>query len=455
MPDKFNKPFLYILRSLVYLKRAAFWAGRYLWSFLAYLSKIFRQTIGFRLFKLKFKWQKSSGNLSFSFKNHLWALLGKRGFLQILIFIIIFIILVPHTKLYARNTTQIPGRETLLYKIIGPGEQDFPLEEVNMDYTALKTKATDSWRNGSISAQSITLNNNGTIVNQNIASTGAGGSALIKPNIISGGSLTTEPDNSRDAVAIYTVQPGESIGTIADRFGVSITTILWANNLTIRSYIRPGDQLKILPTSGLIHKVKKGDNIAKIAKLYNANAEQIIKANKLQTNGTDIAVGEELIIPGGTKPQTAVAQITTPSTRQYQQLQNIAAPPASSATPSNSGYMWPAGVHRITQYYSWRHTGVDIAGPIGTPLYAAKAGTVIRSQCGWNGGYGCHIIIDHGNGITTLYGHASRLLVSVGDEVEQGQTIGLMGSTGRSTGPHCHFEVRINNKRTNPLQYVR
>jgi len=141
--------------------------------------------------------------------------------------------------------------------------------------------------------------------------------------------------------------------------------------------------------------------------------------------------------------------------RKYTQLSNIAAPPPSVAAPAGSGYLWPAGVRYISQYFGWRHTGLDIAGKIGTGLYASRAGTVTRSQCGWNGGYGCYIIIDHGNGITTLYGHASRLYVSVGEYVSQGQTFAAMGSTGRSTGSHLHFEVRVNGARQNPLRYIR
>lgn len=449
-----NKAFLWLLQGLVYVKRTFIWTGRFFVFVLKPVWQMFQKTIGFRLFKIKFKWQRSTNNVQLPFKKQIWELVGKREFLQIILFIVVLIIAIPHTKLYARNTTQIPGRETLLYKIIGPGEQDFPLEEVNMDYTALKPKNSTSWREGAISAQPINLNNNNQLINQDFSSVSAGGTALTKPNIITGNNLPGTNIASRDEIILHAVQPGESIGTIADKYGISINTILWANNLTTRSYIRPGDQLKILPTSGLIHKIIKGDNLVKIAKLYKAQESEIIKTNKLQANGTDIVIGEELIIPGGTKPQPVVTY--KPPARQYQQLETISAPPASSnASPGSSGYIWPAGVHHITQYFSWRHTGLDIAGPVGTPLYAAKAGTVIRSQCGWNGGYGCHIVIDHGSGMTTLYGHASRLFVAVGDVVEQGQTIAAMGSTGRSTGPHVHFEVRINNKRLNPLTYVR
>ena len=161
-------------------------------------------------------------------------------------------------------------------------------------------------------------------------------------------------------------------------------------------------------------------------------------------------IGEELIIPGGEKPQP----VYVPPVRKSA-LGSIGAPPPSIGAPAGSGYLWPTTVRRITQYFGLRHTGVDIAGPVGTPLYAAKAGIVTKSQCGWNGGYGCYVVVDHGSGVETLYGHASELLVTAGEDVSQGQTIALMGSTGRSTGPHVHFEVHLNRRLQNPLQYIR
>jgi murein DD-endopeptidase MepM/ murein hydrolase activator NlpD len=133
-------------------------------------------------------------------------------------------------------------------------------------------------------------------------------------------------------------------------------------------------------------------------------------------------------------------------------------PPSSSAGASESGYVWPSGARIITQYYGLRHHALDIAGAWQTPNYATKAGKVITSQCGWNSGYGCYIIIDHGGGVKSLYGHNSKLLVSVGDEVEAGQTIGLMGNTGKVrglTGIHLHFEIIVNGARVNPLRYTR
>ncbi|EKE07008.1 MAG: membrane protein, partial [uncultured bacterium] len=130
-------------------------------------------------------------------------------------------------------------------------------------------------------------------------------------------------------------------------------------------------------------------------------------------------------------------------------------PVSSVATPAGSGYLWPTDAKIITQYYTWQHNGLDIASRVGTRIYATKAGTITVSQCGWNTGYGCYIKIDHGNGLTSLYGHNSQLLVNVGDYVTQGQNIALMGSTGNSSGSHVHFEIRVNNNNVNPLSYVR
>jgi murein DD-endopeptidase MepM/ murein hydrolase activator NlpD len=201
-----------------------------------------------------------------------------------------------------------------------------------------------------------------------------------------------------------------------------------------------------------MHMVKKGDTLAKIAKTYGAKSDEIIAFNNLDEDGKDLRVGERIMVPGGTKPTIAKPKTTLATTY------DVIRPSSSRQSPSASGFVWPAGVRTITQYFHWRHNGMDIAGPFETAIYAAKAGTVAISQCGWNGGYGCYVVINHGGGVKTVYGHNSRLLVSVGEYVETGQTIALMGNTGNvrgRTGIHLHFEVQINGARVNPLGYVR
>jgi len=453
------KILLAILRLLVYVKRGLFWLWERSQPGVFLVAKIYNNTIGFWLYKLWYTAHRRIGKWLHPWRNSFFDMLGKRNTLQITALVASFIIMFPHTKLYSQDTIEIPGRKTLLYELIGPGEQDFDIEEIEIDVTQLAQQDSRVWTEGAVINQNAGGVNQDEVivVPQEISSISAGGTALSKPTIISGDAVATIPAESgevstkRSKIVEYEVRSGDTIGAIAERYGISVETILWSNNLSVRSYIRPGDTLKILPSTGVLHKVKRGETVSRIAKLYDAEASDIIEKNRLQNDGSDIVIGEELIVPGGRKATTRA----TYTTRRYTSLSGLSAPPPSATAPAGSGYIWPTNVRRLTQYYGWRHTGLDIAGPTGSPLYASRSGRVVKSQCGWNGGYGCYIIIDHGGGIQTLYAHNSRLYVSVGQQVNQGQTIALMGSTGRSTGPHIHFEVRVNGKRQNPLRYVR
>jgi LysM repeat protein len=450
MKINWTKLWFFCLRSMVYCKRGLIWSGQIVFTAVTAIFNLLRQSIGLYLFRAKLSIQKNPQHSAT--KDRLLHLLGSREVLQIILFVAIFFFSFPQSQWFKQDLTQIPGHNTLLYQLLGPGEENFSLEEVSAETAPVISPQTESWKQGALVAQPLPQVSKPAGGAPEITGLSSGGTALAKPIIIPGASLPTASGKLvRSDIILHEVKSGETIGEIAEKYGLDLSTVLWANDLTARSYIRPGDQLKILPASGLIHKVKKGDTILKIAKLYNTAPEKIIKFNKLKEDGTDMVVGEHLLIPDGKKP----VPVYVAPTRRYTQLSNIAAPPPSVATPAGSGYLWPAGTRHITQYYGWRHTGVDICGPTGTGLYASGAGTVIRSRCGWNGGYGCYIIIDHGGGITTLYGHASQLYVSVGDYVSQGQTIAAMGSTGRSTGPHLHFEVRVNGARQNPLRYIR
>lgn len=269
-------------------------------------------------------------------------------------------------------------------------------------------------------------------------------SALINPSLPGSAAST----NTRTKVVEYVVQGGDTISTIAEKFNISTNTVLWANNLSSSGTIRPGDKLTILPTSGVLHKVKSGDTLDKIAKYYDTTGDKIVQFNAL-ADASDLDVGEYLVVPDGKvppppapKPKPAVASKNT-----------VNIPPVT-VVQTNGKMLWPNGCSRISQYFGWRHTGVDIACPLNTPILAADDGVVSRVQY-LNTGYGHNVIVDHGGGIQTLYGHMTTIYVSVGDSVERGQTIGLEGSTGRSTGPHLHFEVRIGGKVYNPLNYIK
>lgn len=271
-----------------------------------------------------------------------------------------------------------------------------------------------------------------------IALTNQGG-AMMKIDVSPSGlaSTRTQPEE-------YLVQPGDTLIDIADKFGVSINTILWENKLSVHSVIRPGQKLIILPITGISHKIKKGENVERLAKKYGVTTEEIISFNGL-TTGQVLNLDQLLIIPGGVPvapPLPAVIKKPAPVQVVY--------PPV----PSGPGMFWPAAATRISQYFSWRHPGLDIAGPRGTPVYAADDGivTLVEKR---RTGYGWQILINHENGFKTRYAHHSQILVVSGQRVKKGEMIALIGSTGRSSGSHLHFEIYSFNRRVNPLGYVK
>ncbi len=244
-----------------------------------------------------------------------------------------------------------------------------------------------------------------------------------------------------DRISVYVVRPGDTLSDIARMHNVSINTIIWANNLKGSKDIRPGQTLVILPISGVKRTIVRGDTLKSLAKTYGSDANEIAQYNGLDP-ATPLAVGTTVIIPGGELASTAVAT-KKPSTSGGK------SPYLGGGGPVISGYYTnPAPGGRLTQGLHGRN-GVDLGGARGTPIVAAAGGTVIISRnSGWNGGYGNYVVISHANGTQTLYGHLANSIVSSGQTVNQGQTIGYMGSTGRSTGTHLHFEVR---GATNPL----
>lgn len=229
-------------------------------------------------------------------------------------------------------------------------------------------------------------------------------------------------------ISVYVVRKGDSLSEIADMFGVSVSTIIWANDIGAGKTIREGQTLVILPVSGLEYTVQKGDTVESIAKKYKADPERIAEYNDI--SGA-LAIGDTVIIPGGTKEAPRPAVVPSASLAR------------ATDGPSYAGYyMRPVAGGRRSQGLHG-HNAVDIAAPYGTPIVASADGTVIVSRnTGWSGGYGKYIVIEHGNGTQTLYSHNSENIVEPGQKVIQGQVIGFVGSTGRSTGNHVHFEIR-------------
>jgi len=353
--------------------------------------------------------------------------------------------LAPHTNLAQA------AQHTQLNQLIGTEEEVEMEDVVNENTYEINAPA---WRVGTVENVGVE-NGSDTLASTETDLTGiyAGGSALGAPIIIPGSSFA---GHSRTAIENYIVAPGDSLSSIAYNFNVSVATVLWENGLTERSVIRVGQTLRIPPGTGLMYTVAKGDTIKKIATKFKATEQQIAEFNSI--SGSSLAAGTKIFVPGGVKP----AEPKPVTTRKPSLFQSVvskgSALSSSNASASAAGFIWPSSSHIVTQYFNPNHHAMDIAGPWQTPTYAAQSGVVITSQCGWNGGYGCYVVIDHGNGIKTLYGHHSVLMVSVGDTVQRGQVLALMGNTGNVrglTGIHLHFEVIVNGVRVNPLGYIR
>ncbi len=229
-------------------------------------------------------------------------------------------------------------------------------------------------------------------------------------------------------VDVYVVRAGDNVASIAKMFGVSTDTIISVNDL--KGAVKQGQVLLILPSSGVEIEVTKGQTLQGIAKTYKVEVEDILEANDLAP-GAKLSIGDNLIIPGGTlasattKPKAA----TSTTKKSY------------SSLPAVAGFVHPLPSGHKTQGLHG-HNGVDYGAPVGTPIRAAASGTVLIARTGWNGGYGGLVVVAHSNGTQTYYAHMSRLGTTPGAHVDQGETIGYVGNTGKSTGPHLHFEVR-------------
>lgn len=272
---------------------------------------------------------------------------------------------------------------------------------------------------------------------------------LLKPALNS-----TEGDRSTaNEIFAYDVEPGDTLSSIAQRFGIKKETLVMENNLWNANSLKTGMTLKILPVDGISHVVKKGDTIDKIAKKYEVKAEDIVRQNQLE-DGQVLLADSSLIIPGGKK------EVAPPVSNGGRGNSGGNAPASVSAYAyagqASGRLIWPAPGAKLTQGYHAGHYALDIANRARGPIVAAAAGKVVTAKYGWNGGYGNYIIIDHGDGMQTLYGHNEKLYVTEGQYVDQGQTISWMGNTGRvygATGIHVHFEVRIKGVKYNPKNF--
>ena len=251
--------------------------------------------------------------------------------------------------------------------------------------------------------------------------------------------LEARKEDSPVQLVTYVIQKGDTLSSIAVKFGTTVDSIAFINNLTSPDRIPVGEELSVIQNaSGAVKRVVFGNTLWSIALSYGISVNDIVDANDI-LDPNDLVEGQLLVLPG--------AQLTP-------------CPQASTASRSG-GLAWPlSGI--ITSSFGWRihpigggtrfHEGIDIAADTGTAVKAAASGTV--TQASWVGGYGRLVILSHGNGLETRYAHLTNYAVKVGQQVRAGDTVGYVGQSGDATGPHCHFEVRKNGQIQNPREYL-
>jgi hypothetical protein len=277
---------------------------------------------------------------------------------------------------------------------------------------------------------------------------------------------TIIPSRPRQEVIQYTVLDGDSVFGIAEKFGLKPETILWGNYYILLDNphaLKPGQELNILPVNGTYHEWQQGEGLNGIANYYGVTPEDILNypANHLDpaTIGDfanpNIAPGTWLVVPSGRREfvsWSAPLGVTRENPASARVLGEGACEPVAGGAVGFGTFIWPANRHYLSGYdYSpdTNHWGIDIDGELGEPVYATDAGVIVYA--GWNNyGYGNMIMVDHGGGFQSLYAHLSAINVGCGQSVGQGEVIGAIGSTGRSSGPHLHFEIRTTSAFVNP-----
>ena len=256
----------------------------------------------------------------------------------------------------------------------------------------------------------------------------------------------------------YTVTQGDALFSIAKQFNVKPETVLWANYDILQDSpdsLRVGQKLEVPPVDGVYYKMQEGDTLQSIADKFSATVDDILNwpGNNIDLTDPKVEPGSYVMIPGGHRE--FVQWIIPTVARGRSGTANLGGTACGEGPVGSTAFIWSSGNHSVSGNEYWSgHLGIDIAAGLGAPVWAADAGVVTIAQGGWNGGYGNIVMIDHGNGWITVYGHLSQINVVPCQGVAQGQVIGLAGSTGNSTGPHLHFETRFNGGFVNPWSVV-
>ncbi len=403
-------------------------------------------------------------------KHRLMFLVSNRFSLWVMmVLIVVFTATMNSGRYTARAESDVPGQQSILYALI----VDRPAEIIDevVDVTALgeyhdMTMQDDVVLRAEAPLEVVTLTDlqdEGVVTDFAILSPEQQEKMRIRETSASS-SQATQVAAPRTGIIAYTVESGDTLSGIAKKFSLSLNTLLWANNLTQKSVLKLGQQLTILPVSGVTHTVKSGDTILGIAKKYGVDTSTILAYNNISSSDA-LKIGQEFIIPGGSPIATSVPPRSSTAVATTTIKDIFTSAPSGSGgtrTPgSGMSMVWPTDLSYIVRGLGWKHTGYDIDcdghanGTSTNDNYAAADGTV--TYAGVRNGYGNTVEIDHGNGLKTRYGHFYSLYVHTGDEVSAGDALGRCGSTGNSSGTHLHFEVIdiATKKFLNPADYIR
>jgi len=266
---------------------------------------------------------------------------------------------------------------------------------------------------------------------------------------------TNIPDRGSSWVTQYTVQRGDTLTSIATQFHLKPESILWGNADVLQddpNLLKPGQLLYILPVDGMFYQWEKSDTLASVAAQYDTTVEAIVEwpGNDLNPLAPQIVVGAWVILPGASRPfQWEAPMLATGRSRTFALGPGVCQG-KYNGTPGSDAWAWPTSSHTLSGYdFTSTHPGIDVAIYLDQPIHAAQAGVVVFS--GWSDrGYGLLVIVDHLNGWHTFYAHLDQYNVNCGQQVYAGTLLGLGGTTGNSTGPHLHFEMRYNGVPQNP-----
>lgn len=456
MKRHFFKFLLATVKALVIIKRLIVWLAQTIARFFAWLLRPVIPFVVAPLYQIFRRHWRHYLDISENPWERRRVVLSSRP--SIIMGVTVLILLVTHGSVRASEQPGVisGSRSIILTHLVTGGESEWLPQDGSGDSGAIAEQVpTTMYRNGGSVAYVFPL-------------TGAVGRAPVS------GEEAPRPAETKPTTPIqkYAVQRGDTLAKIARVFGIKVDTLLWANGLNKNSVLRQGDTLTVPSVDGVIYTVKSGGTLSDVAKIYKVTAKSIATANNIATVAK-LQKGQVLIVPGARPlttpkpPPTTVARVEQPTETAPSISNEIDVEPDQAPDPTptvevikrpplaaGEKMLWPTRRRAITQYYSARHGGLDIDGDYTDPVYAIDNGTVTFS--GWNNsGYGNMVLIDHGNGIASRYAHNSKVYVRVGQQVNRGDIIGMVGTTGRSTGTHLHFEVIVKGRRVNPFSYVR